>query len=413
MSGIGQFFAERFAGPDRSSEDKAVASPGSIVQQAQLEMEQQRLEPRFSPQIRSVKGLGTHGWTPHSPRSALHRRIPDSAKQKGEMEMLLLQANPKRNEIRERAWKGCSTRNRAAVWRLIVGYEPLLFDDRKTFLNERRREYRKLHLVLGGPTSCTEVDCHPDEQRSSFAAAALRQIRMDLPRTHPGTAFFHIPCVRLALQRILYLFAVLHPETGYVQGMNEIASPLFLVFASEYLEAGKSIQSLVHLRSLEGVLTDDELSAAEADTYWTLAAVLSEILECFVENQPGLQYRIAQLEALTKAVDPPLASHLASEGCKSLEFSFRWVAVLLSREFRLPLVVRLWDALLSIENGFGDYLVFVCAALLINWRDELLAMDFPGIMTLLLNLPTGGWGPQDIDMLLCQARVWSSQYKLC
>ena len=43
------------------------------------------------------------------------------------------------------------------------------------------------------------------------------------------------------LERILYVWAIRHPASGYVQGINDLATPFFEVFLSAYL--GKSWSS--------------------------------------------------------------------------------------------------------------------------------------------------------------------------
>jgi hypothetical protein len=37
------------------------------------------------------------------------------------------------------------------------------------------------------------------------------------------------------LERILYVWAIRHPASGYVQGINDLATPFFEVFLSAYL----------------------------------------------------------------------------------------------------------------------------------------------------------------------------------
>jgi len=39
-------------------------------------------------------------------------------------------------------------------------------------------------------------------------------------------------------ERILYIWAIRHPASGYVQGINDLVTPFFVVFLSEYIENG-------------------------------------------------------------------------------------------------------------------------------------------------------------------------------
>ncbi|OSX74022.1 hypothetical protein BU14_0313s0007 [Porphyra umbilicalis] len=76
------------------------------------------------------------------------------------------------------------------------------------------------------------------------------------------------------------------------------------------------------------------------------------------------------------------------------------------RELPFPLLVRLWDTCLAEVDGFSVFLVYVCAALLVRFRGELLSRDFQGMVMFLQALPTGGWDGGDLDLLLGQAYMW-------
>ena len=39
------------------------------------------------------------------------------------------------------------------------------------------------------------------------------------------------------LERILYVWAIRHPASGYVQGINDLATPFFQVFLQLYIGA--------------------------------------------------------------------------------------------------------------------------------------------------------------------------------
>lgn len=44
-------------------------------------------------------------------------------------------------------------------------------------------------------------------------------------------------------------------------------------------------------------------------------------------------------------------------------FAFRWLTLLLSQEFLLPDVIRIWDSLFADDSRF-DFLLLVCCAML-------------------------------------------------
>ena len=37
----------------------------------------------------------------------------------------------------------------------------------------------------------------------------------------------------------MYIWAIRHPASGYVQGINDLVTPFFVVFLSEYIENGE------------------------------------------------------------------------------------------------------------------------------------------------------------------------------
>ena len=67
----------------------------------------------------------------------------------------------------------------------------------------------------------------------------FRQIQVDLPRTNPDMPFFQQKEIQKAMERILYIWSIRHPGSSYVQGMNDLLTPLLLVsmfpFSSDVL----------------------------------------------------------------------------------------------------------------------------------------------------------------------------------
>lgn len=49
-------------------------------------------------------------------------------------------------------------------------------------------------------------------------------------------------------------------------------------------------------------------------------------------------------------------------GCVAEYYAFRWISLLLSREFPLPDVIAVWDSLLSDPKRFS-FLLYLCVAM--------------------------------------------------
>ncbi len=71
----------------------------------------------------------------------------------------------------------------------------------------------------------------------------------------------------------------------------------------------------------------------------------------------------------------PLGKHLESMDLKFMQFAFRWMNCLLLRELPLHIVLRLWDTCLSEPQGFDDFHVYVCTAMLLRFSKTLRELD--------------------------------------
>lgn len=68
-------------------------------------------------------------------------------------------------------------------------------------------------------------------------------------------------------------------------------------------------------------------------------------------------------------------------------------------------------ALQAEEDGFSSFHLYVCAAFLVKWSDQLRKMDFQEVMMFLQSLPTKQWTEKDIELLLSEAFIWQSLFK--
>lgn len=300
--------------------------------------------------------------------------------------------------LKKVSWSGLPAHMRPVVWRLLLGYLPARASRRVETLARRRREYHDAvatHYPSNGPAA-------------SDTDTTMRQIAVDIPRTVPEQRVFHGPAVQAALTRILYLWAVRHPASGYVQGMNDLVTPLFFVFLSEHIPEGMTHAELLASENLDGVIGPDALAEVEADAYWALTALLANIQDYYTFAQPGIQRRVRYLSELISRVDAPLKKHLEDEGLDFLQFAFRWMNCLLMRELPFPLIIRFWDTYLSEPEGFALFHVFVCAALLVRFSDQLMSMEFQELVMFLQRLPTAEWGKEEVDLVLSQAYIWRS-----
>lgn len=285
--------------------------------------------------------------------------------------------------LREASWSGVPAELRPAVWRLLCAYAHPAQHQRQQQLARKRADYRSL---------VAQHHAVPASQLSEEEATTLRQIRLDLPRTSPQAAWVHTPQVQAALERLLFVRAVRSSAAGYVQGLSDLAVPFLSVFLSE---AGTSPSA-----STSG------LHSAEADAYYCLCHLLDAVQDHYTFAQPGIQRKAHALAMLIARLDSPLHAHLVSQGCDYLVFSFRWLNCLLQREVPEALVPRLFDTYLAEGDGFAAFVLYVAAAFLCLWRDQLVGLEFSQLVQFLQQLPTHGWTDAHVGELLGRAHQW-------
>ncbi|XP_049879509.1 TBC1 domain family member 22B [Pectinophora gossypiella] len=287
------------------------------------------------------------------------------------------------NELKQLSWSGIPVKARAVTWRLLAGYLPANSERRAETLQRKRADYQ--HLVR------QYYDAERDDD-------TYRQIHIDIPRMSPLVALFQQITVQVMFERILYIWAIRHPASGYVQGINDLVTPFFMVFLQE-AAPGEELDNFPLDK-----LSEEQRNVIEADSFWCLSKFLDSIQDNYIFAQLGIQYKVNQLKELIRRIDLPLHEHLQSHGVDYLQFSFRWMNNLLTREIPLPCTIRLWDTYLAESDGFAIFQLYVCAAFLLHWRERLmLERDFQGLMILLQNVPTQNWTDSNISMLVAEA----------
>lgn len=300
-------------------------------------------------------------------------------------------------DLRKLAWNGIPVEHRAASWKILLGYLPANASRRVATLERKRAEY--------GDAIAQHYDI-PDDARTNSEQETLRQVLVDVPRTAPEVPLFHNDRIRRCLSRLLYIWAMRHPASSYVQGINDLATPFVAVFLSDYFGGLECLSGEVM-----GEVTDEMIMEVEADTYWCLTNLLSGIQDHYTSDQPGMQRMVMRLEELVNRIDADLAEHLRNTGIEFLQFAFKWMNCLLLREFRLRCVMRLWDTYLSEgDGGFEDFHVYVCASFLVHFSGELQQMGFDELFGFMQNMPTDDWTDREIEVLLSSAFVLSTLF---
>jgi len=274
----------------------------------------------------------------------------------------------------------------------------------------------------------------------------LRQVAVDVPRTAPGVPFFHQERIQKSLERILFIWGMRHPASGYVQGINDVATPFLAVFFyGEVIDKGgvggevdgagagdgdgddgdgygdddgweldtEDVVRKLNEANAADVGADgspdnlrETLLEVEADAYWCLCKVLDGIQDHYTYAQPGIQKTLFRVGELVSRVGQDVANHLAKEHCEYMQFGFRWCNCLLLRELSFDLGIRLWDTYVSEGTKLKDFLVYVLSSFLLSWAPELVKMELEGLIMFLQRTPTETWTEGDIETVLSRAYMW-------
>lgn len=353
---------------------------------------------------------------------------------------------------------------RALCWRLLLNYLPVSKKEWNETLNRSRNLYKQFieeMIVTPGASdnNCTDdvtlvdhpLSLNPDSKWQTFFKdnEVLSQIDKDVRRLCPDISFFQqacdFPCeavvqskgvkrlhkrvqrtvlksanverrglgvTRIALsvkkaiedyapldegseahwevvERILFLYAKLNPGQGYVQGMNEIIGPIYYAFASDPDSAWRE--------------------HAEADCFFCFTNLMAEIRDFFIksldEAECGIKGMMIKLSQELKKNDFQVWSRLKQQELCPEYYSFRWITLLLSQEFPLPDVLRIWDSLFSYSNRF-DFLIHVCCSMIILLREHILNNEFSANVKILQNFP-----PTDVHIILSKAAELAAENK--
>ncbi|KAL9106493.1 MAG: hypothetical protein Q9227_008472 [Pyrenula ochraceoflavens] len=323
------------------------------------------------------------------------------------------------SDLRASAWSGVPEEVRAISWQLLLGYLPTNSERRVAALERKRKEYldgvrEAFYQGTSVGNGTKSVDLKPNGPLAPVRAvrgrgldeAVWHQISIDVPRTNPHLPLYGYEATQKSLERILYVWAIRHPASGYVQGINDLVTPFWQVFLGTYI-TDLDIESGMD----PGQLPKPVLDAVEADSFWCLTKLLDGIQDNYIYAQPGIHRQVRDLKDLTTRIDTGLAKHLENEGVEFMQFSFRWMNCLLMRELSIKNTIRMWDTYLAEEQGFSQFHLYVCAAFLVKWSEQLVKMDFQEVMMFLQALPTRSWTEKDVELLLSEAFIWQSLFR--
>ena len=171
------------------------------------------------------------------------------------------------------------------------------------------------------------------------------------------------------LERILYIYAKINKDVGYVQGMNAILAPIYYCYC------------------LDNTCEKENI---EADTFWSFYYLMDDIKKIFQKKNDSLKGgifdKIILLELMVSKIDKDIFNKLQKNNkIDSFYFAIKWVNLFFSQQLIMPDILRLWDIIFSEDDRYFFVYVFSLAILEYKKKD-ILNKDYYEIVEKLQNI---------------------------
>ncbi|KAJ9543224.1 hypothetical protein OSB04_022931 [Centaurea solstitialis] len=246
---------------------------------------------------------------------------------------------------------------KGAVWEFLLGcYDPNSTTQEREELRQKRREQyaswkeqcKKIAPIVGSGTFVTtpvinedgtsiegsEVvlpnsDADSDKKVISWLLS-LHQIGLDVVRTDRPLVYYENEANQAKLWDVLAIYTWVDNDIGYVQGMNDICSPMVILLGEE------------------------------ADAFWCFEHAMRRVRENFRSDAKsmGVQAQLGILSQVMRVIDPKLHQHLEGLDGGEYLFAIRMLMVLFRREFSFVDALYLWEVMWAMEynpNMFAEY----------------------------------------------------------
>ncbi|AFR98072.1 TBC1 domain family member 5 [Cryptococcus neoformans C23] len=248
-----------------------------------------------------------------------------------------------------------------------------------------------------------------------FAHTELRAtIRQDVERTFPDMSYFQLERVQRCMATALFIFAVLNPDVGYRQGMHELFACCFMAVDRDSLKVVNKAEG----QQREAMFKTLDRRYVEHDAFELFMAIMKNakaFYEWRAEEGP-IRSRTATVPqapiivkcnnlhtSLLRRIDPQLYERLETEGVEAQIWAIRWIRLIFTRELPFSVAMRLWDGIFAEDPGL-QLLDYICIAMLLLVRNELIDADYPSLLTNLLHYPApSSTYPFEPFLILAQA----------
>lgn len=257
------------------------------------------------------------------------------------------------SEVKERIFHGgLAPAVRSEAWLFLLGVYEWDSDDeeRKSVISERRNEYYRLKRRWWEDSERQQSDNFWKDQKSRIEKDVHRTDRnisifmdSDTPHPDPDSRFAETG-TNLHLEQLkdmLITYNEYNPNLGYIQGMSDLMSPLYVV------------------------LQDDAVA------FWAFCGFMRRMERNFLRDQSGMRQQLLTLDQLVQLMLPSFYKHLEKAESTHFFFFFRMLLVWYKREFPWDDVLRLWEVLWT-DYLSSQFHLFIALAILDKHKDVIM-----------------------------------------
>ena len=272
-------------------------------------------------------------------------------------------------------------------------------------------------------------------QEKSNDKNVINLINLDLIRTHQSIKLFQNTKTKNILSNILYIYSKENEDIPYGQGMNELVSMLYICLYPYYFPF-KGKQNVDkneiknYLNDIESHYEDIYLffydeNEIQSDIYFLFEALMIKGIKNLYGKddikKDDLNYNLYELfpdlindnsyeekpthlnlrsylliKEKLKIIDKKLYNHFKKININCNYFLHRWFKCVFTREFDIKEVLCLWDKIFLYEFNKGKkykyplvFIDFICLAMIIRIRYQLIKKDEGDCFTILFHYPKG------------------------
>ena len=198
----------------------------------------------------------------------------------------------------------------------------------------------------------------------------------------------------VVLRRVLTAYSMYNRDTGYVQGMNDLLSPLITLYIAEWIDG----VALFYDGSKK------TMTEAESFLFWNFVGMMemTHHERLFADLAVNQAFALERCSAIAEAVHPPLKELLRSPELMGLSFMFRPMLLMYKRAFKED-VFRLWDSLFTSDSP-PCFIRFVSASILILLFPKLV-IHTNGTLGEVMSFADGFFGEVELSSVLNLASI--------